>query len=242
MRSWRHVIKLDPDRNLCREDLKRLISSGTDAILVGGTQGITAQKVQALMERIREEDVKVPVWQEISSVESISLLADGFFIPLVLNSNSTDWLVGHHVKALEWIMTNLQSILSDKELWLNLWDRVIAVGYVSLNPDAAVSRLTEARSDLSPVQAAAYGMVADRVFKLPAVYIEYSGVYGSPRTVQVVREAVNQAHIFYGGGIQTGEQAVEMARWADTIVIGNAIYEIGPEVVERTVEAVKGKL
>ncbi|MCS0543699.1 geranylgeranylglyceryl/heptaprenylglyceryl phosphate synthase, partial [Aeromonas veronii] len=44
---------------------------------------------------------------------------------------------------------------------------------------------------------------------------------------------------FYGGGIKTAEQAKEMGQFADTVVVGNIIYE-DMNAALKTVQAVKG--
>ena len=43
--NWRHVFKIDPAKNISDEDLEKICESGTDVILVGGTDGITLDNV-----------------------------------------------------------------------------------------------------------------------------------------------------------------------------------------------------
>jgi len=92
---------------------------------------------------------------------------------------------------------------------------------------------------LSCRDVAAFVEVADRYFRFPIVYIEYSGRYGDPSIVQAASDAVEHAVLYYGGGIRSAEQAAEMGRIADTIVVGNAVYDEGIDVLRATVRAVQ---
>lgn len=40
-----------------------------------------------------------------------------------------------------------------------------------------------------------------------------------------VKAELKQAKLYYGGGISNAEQAKEMAQHADTVVVGNIIYD-----------------
>ena len=44
VRQWRHVFKLDPKKKISDEELEHVCESGTDAIIVGGTDGVTLRK------------------------------------------------------------------------------------------------------------------------------------------------------------------------------------------------------
>jgi putative glycerol-1-phosphate prenyltransferase len=211
VREWRHVFKLDPNKRVSDDHLERICESGTDAIIIGGTDGVTIEKILDLMARVRR--YTVPCVLEISSIETVTPGFDLYFIPTVLNSRNPKWVTGLHQQAL-------------KEYGdLMNWDEVFFQGYCILNKECKAARLTEANTDLSKDDVAAYAMVAEKMFHLPIFYLEYSGTYGDPAVVSVVRSKLENTVLFYGGGITSLEQAKEMAALANVIVVGNIIYE-----------------
>jgi putative glycerol-1-phosphate prenyltransferase len=40
-----------------------------------------------------------------------------------------------------------------------------------------------------------------------------------------IKNNLKQAHLFYGGGIDNAERAAQAASHADTVVVGNIIYD-----------------
>lgn len=227
-KDWRHVVKLDPDRDTSDELLSSLAASGTDAVFVGGTLGITCENVNRLYGRLRRFAPELPVWQEISDEESILDGVDGYAVPVVLNAGTTEWLIGAHAKALARYRPFVD------------WSRVLTEGYLVLNGQAAVAELTQAITDLDREQAGAYAAAGEHLFSMPSIYLEYSGAYGDPELVAEVSRVLQRAHLFYGGGIDSYEKAEQMGRYADTIVVGNALYsENWRQVLKETVRAVK---
>ncbi|WP_203334692.1 heptaprenylglyceryl phosphate synthase [Planococcus beigongshangi] len=222
-RSWRHVFKLDPAKAISDGHLERICESGTDAILIGGSDGVTLDNVLDLLERVRR--FKVPAVLEISTIESVTPGFDFYFIPTVLNSGDPKWIKGLHHEAIR-----EYGDLMD-------WEELVPEGYCILNPDCKAARLTGADSLLDEEDVVAYARLAEHFFRLPIFYMEYSGIYGKPELVAQVREHLTDTRLFYGGGIDSTEKAQEMARLADTIVVGNVIYT-NIENAIRTVEAV----
>jgi putative glycerol-1-phosphate prenyltransferase len=210
-REWRHAFKLDPDKTISEEALERICESGTDAIIVGGTDGVTIDKVLDLMARIRR--YTVPCVLEISNLESITPGFDLYFIPTVLNSTDAKWITGLHHQAVK----EYGEIMN--------WDEILVAGYCILNENCKAAKLTNAKTSLSTEDAVAYAQMADKMFHLPIFYLEYSGTYGDPELVKAVSQSVQETTVFYGGGIQTLEQAKEMAEVADVVIVGNAVYE-----------------
>lgn len=210
VREWRHVFKLDPNKEISDEALDRLCESGTDAIIIGGTDGITLDNVLNLMARVRR--YTVPCILEVSTIDSVSPGFDLYFIPTVLNSRDTKWITGLHHEAVK-----EYGELMD-------WDEFLIQGYCVLNKDCKVAELTNAQTELSEEDIAAYALMAEKMFHLPIFYLEYSGAYGEPSIVKAAKSQLSETILFYGGGIETVEQAEEMANYADVIVVGNIIY------------------
>lgn len=205
------MFKLDPERTISDEHLERVCMSGTDAILVGGSTGVTFENTVDLLSRVRQYEV--PCILELTSVEAAVPGFDYYLIPMVLNTNNADWIIGQQQRAIR----EFGSLLP--------WDQVLAEGYIVLNQAATVARVTESITDLAAADVIAYAQLADRLMHLPIVYIEYSGMFGDMELVRRVRQQLGQAQLFYGGGIRTVEQANQAAVVADTIIVGNVIYD-----------------
>ena len=219
--SWRHVFKLDPAKTISDGHLERICESGTDAILIGGSDDVTLENVLHLMARVRRYDV--PAVLEISSLESVAPGFDFYFIPTVLNSTNPKWIKGLHHEAIR----EYGDLLD--------WEELVPEGYCILNADCKAARLTDADTALSSEDVVAYARLAEHFFKLPIFYLEYSGTYGDPELVEETKGHLSATRLFYGGGIDSAERAQEMARFADTVVVGNVIYTD----IERAISTVK---
>ncbi|MFJ5763210.1 heptaprenylglyceryl phosphate synthase [Neobacillus sp. NPDC093182] len=210
-REWRHVFKLDPNKEISDEQLERICESGTDAVIVGGTDGVTLEKVLDLMARVRR--YTVPCVLEVSSIDVVTPGFDLYFIPTILNSNDSKWITGLHHQAVK----EFGEIMD--------WEEIVMEGYCILNEECKAAKLTSANANASTEEVKAYAMMAEKMFHLPIFYLEYSGTYGDVEVVAEVKKTLEETVLFYGGGISTLEQAAEMAEHADVIVVGNAIYD-----------------
>ncbi|MFP3360378.1 geranylgeranylglyceryl/heptaprenylglyceryl phosphate synthase, partial [Planococcus sp. SIMBA_143] len=64
--EWKHVFKLDPNKEIEDYDLEAICESGTDAVIVGGSDGVTLDRTLDLLARIRR--YAVPCALEVSTV------------------------------------------------------------------------------------------------------------------------------------------------------------------------------
>ncbi|WP_439025467.1 phosphoglycerol geranylgeranyltransferase [Haloarchaeobius sp. DT45] len=221
--DWNHILKLDPDKELpdgvTYEDV---CATGTDAIEIGGTLGMTEEKVAAVIDACAEYDV--PLYQEPSMpnvvVDSDDL--EGYLVPTVFNAGDVFWVTGAHK---EWLR------IDDFD-----WDKTTTEAYIVLNDEASVAEYTEAECDLRADDVAAYAEIAERMFGQEIVYIEYSGTFGDTEKVAAAADALDDATLFYGGGIHDYESANTMAEHADVVVVGDLVHDDGVDAVIETVE------
>ncbi|MFC4407167.1 phosphoglycerol geranylgeranyltransferase [Haloarchaeobius iranensis] len=222
--DWNHILKLDPDKDLVEgETFEDVCATGTDAIEIGGTLGMTEEKMREMIQACAAYDI--PIYQEPSNpsvvVESDAL--DGYLVPTVFNAGDIFWVTGAHK---EWV--RIEGGLD--------WDRTTTEAYIVLNPEASVAEYTEADCDLSADDVAAYAEVAEKMFGQEIVYVEYSGMLGDPETVQAAADALDESTLFYGGGIHDYESANLMGEHADVVVVGDLVHDDGVDAVARTVD------
>lgn len=218
-KHWRLVAKLDPDKPITREALLAVNHPGFDAVIVGGTQGINSSNTDGLIEQIRISGYSGQLVQEISNPEVVAMGVDAHLIPLVLNAGHKKWLLDYHLQAVKMYRDLIN------------WDNILTQGYLVCNPASAVGKLTGA-GELDVDDALAYLRLAEGIYNLPLLYIEYSGVFGDVPLVKEVSCFRRNIHLIYGGGITTVEQAITMGELVDTIVIGNIVHENPARAVE----------
>jgi phosphoglycerol geranylgeranyltransferase len=223
-KNWVHVTKLDPDKKLPPGAFADIATSGTDALMLSGTLNVTLEKMASLKQGAASAGLPLvvePAGPEVVMFDGIDLV----FVPSVLNSAEVKWILGKH---RDWVLHHTVN-----------WEKVIPEAYIVLNPDSAVGKVTRADCAINKEVVASYAAVADHYFHFPIVYIEYSGMFGVPEMVKAAADAVESAIVYYGGGIDSPERAAEMAKYADTIVVGNAVYDRGIDVLKATVRAVQ---
>jgi phosphoglycerol geranylgeranyltransferase len=225
-KDWVHVTKLDPDKQLRPGDIDAIATSGTDALMLSGTLNVTQENLATLQKQVKAYNL--PLVMEPASPDAVLMQEiDYVFVPSVINSTDVQWIIGKHST---WIQKQKQKIE---------WDLIVPEAYIVLNPDSAVGKLTKSLCDLKAEEVAAYAAVADHYFHFPIIYIEYSGMFGDPDVVKAASDAIRNSILYYGGGINSAEKAAQMSKYADTIVVGNAVYDQGAAVLKATVDAIQ---
>jgi phosphoglycerol geranylgeranyltransferase len=229
--EWDHVVKIDPDEELVEgETFADVCATGTDAIEIGGTLGITAEKMLEVVEPCAAACAEhgVACYIEPSHADAVVQAAglDGYLVPIVFNAGDVFWTTGAH---RHWVK-------EDDDID---WTRTFTEAYIVLNPDSSVAEYTDADCDLDPGDVAAYAEVAEKMFGQEILYVEYSGTLGDPEIVGAARDALDEATLFYGGGIGDYDAAYEMGHHADTVVVGDLVHDEGVDAVRETVEGAK---
>jgi phosphoglycerol geranylgeranyltransferase len=223
-RNWKHITKLDPDKKINSKIIESIIETGTDAIMISGTQNITKDNVEQLLKMLKDYDIP-KVLEPANPSGLIYKNIDWLFVPSVFNTHYSLYINGLHKI---WIKMHKDEIN---------WDMVVPEAYIILNPKCAAAKVSKAE-EMTLDGTVATAICAERYFNFPLIYIEYSGVYGDPNIVKAVKKSLTKAQLIYGGGINTKERAEEMSQWA-TIVVGNTIYENG---THSFIDTMRGRL
>jgi len=210
LKECRHVFKLDPAKDITDEALAKICESETDAIIVGGTDGITEDNVLNLMARVRR--FSVPVALEVTSTEAVVPGFDHYFIPAVFNTKDIRWQHGLMLQAL----AEYSHLIDYNEMSL--------LPYIIMNEECKAFEKSDAER-VTDEMVPHYINMLDKLYQTSYIYIEYSGTYGDPEVMRMVRDNAAHSHVIYGGGIGGRDEAREMAQYADTIVVGNVIYD-----------------
>ncbi|CAD2074024.1 heptaprenylglyceryl phosphate synthase [Phocicoccus pinnipedialis] len=206
----KHIFKLDPNKEISDENLQRVCESGTDLILVGGTDGVTEDNVLDLLARVRR--YSVPLALEVTNVDSVTAGFDHYFVPSVFNTDDINYRDGILAQALE----SHFPVIDFEEISL--------FPYIILNEDSKAFKKSNAYLPDEKRLTSILHMM-DKLYKFPYIYIEYSGKLGSIDKVKEISNTLENSKMIYGGGIRNAEEAGEYSEVADIVVVGNAIYD-----------------
>jgi phosphoglycerol geranylgeranyltransferase len=207
-----HMTLLDPEK-LGAEEIAGICASaarsGTNAIMLGGSTGITQGNLDASITAIKGR-IRLPVILFPMGASALSGRADAVFFMSLLNSRSVRFLVGEQVAGAPIV----------KALGLE----PIPMGYVVVEPGMKVGEVGQC--DLVPRgdagRAVSYALAA-QYLGMRLFYLEAGS--GADRTVPPEMIAAVKAAIsiplVVGGGVRRAEQASEIARaGADILVTG----------------------
>jgi len=226
-----HMTLLDPEKEVERERIGKFIEgSGSDAIMLGGSTGITEEMLDDTIKELKRS-TSLPVILFPSSAGTLSRYADAIYFMSLLNSRNVRVIVREQKRAVRII----------KEYGIE----TIPMGYVIIEPGMKVGEVGEAdvvkRDDLK--SAVEYSLVA-QYFGMKLVYLEAGSGAPEPvpeNMVSAVKRELGMP-LIVGGGIRTPDDAQRMARAGADIVVTGTIVEEDAEILTAIVDRVKGKM
>ncbi len=227
-----HMTLLDPDKQ-SPEETGRLASeasrAGTDAIMVGGSTGITQEKVDAAVLAIKAA-TKAPVILFPASAGHLSRHADALYFMSLLNSRDPRLIIGEQRRAAPVVRQ---------------WGlETIPMAYLVIEPGMRAGEVGQAEPipRTRPEVAVEYALAA-QMLGMKLVYLEAGSGAPEPVPAPMIR-AVKDAlgiPLVVGGGIRTPETASAVARaGADVVVTGTVVERVREgEALRRIVDAVR---
>ncbi len=227
-----HMTLLDPDKQSATEAGRlaaEAAKSGTDAIMIGGSTGVTQDKVDATVLAIKAA-AQVPTILFPASAANLSRHADALYFMSLLNSRDPRLVVGEQRRAAPVVRA---------------WGlETIPMAYLVVEPGMRAGEVGRAdpipRSE--PETAVGYALAA-QMLGMKLVYLEAGS--GAPEPVpsamiRAVRAALD-IPLIVGGGIRSAEAAGEVARAGADIVVTGTIVERAKdgEALRRIIESVK---
>ena len=206
---------IDPEKqpgDVASDVASTMEDMGTDAIMVGGSTGVTQENLDTTVKGIKSV-VEIPVILFPAGADTISRHADAIYFMSMLNSRTTRLLVGEQVQASKTI----------KDLGLE----TISMGYVIVEPGMKVGEVGRAnplpRDD--PELAVNYALAAE-FFGMDLFYLEAGSGAPAPVPLEIVRAVGEEISIplVVGGGIRDERSARNLVEaGADVLVTGTAV-------------------
>ncbi len=229
-----HMALLDPDKQSPEEAGKLAAlakDAGTDAIMIGGSTGVTSKNLGETAKAIREMS-GLPSIHFPGGPNELSPEVDALFFMSLVNSSDPAWIFGAQAYAAPYI----------KKLGIE----TIPMGYLLIEPGMKVGEVGKAELiKHSEVDKAVGYAIACEMYGMDYVYLEAGSGADVPVPAEMISAVKSSISIplIVGGGIRTPEVA-EAARkaGADAIVTGTFIEEcsdIGR--LKEVVEASRGK-
>ena len=205
--------------------------AGTDAIMIGGSTGVTSKNLGETAKAIREMS-GLPSIHFPGGPNELSPEVDALFFMSLVNSSDPAWIFGAQAYAAPYI----------KKLGIE----TIPMGYLLIEPGMKVGEVGKAELiKHSEVDKAVGYAIACEMYGMDYVYLEAGSGADVPVPAEMISAVKSSISIplIVGGGIRTPEVA-EAARkaGADAIVTGTFIEEcsdIGR--LKEVVEASRGK-
>ncbi len=253
--TWTHITKIDPEPSKKIPIAFSRYLGHTDAISVGGSADVTSENTVDTFRIL--EFLSTPAFHEPSEPRHVTdesqSKSEFLAVPQVLNGDD-EAFVGEFGAGVEYIREEMAPALLANVPIVSaaLKDRIAAVltgfmlesavteAYIIQNLESAAARESGvSQENLVDAKGAKHrALVAEHVLKSEILYLEYSGTFGGSEAVGILEEidsGVEWTRIWYGGGIDSREKAVDILRaGADSVVVGDVFHRIATEEREIT--------
>jgi len=228
-----HMALIDPDKQSPEDAGKiaaRMLEAGTDAVLIGGSTGVTNENLSSTTLAIKEAS-GLPVIHFPGSASALSKDVDAILFMSMLNSTDVNWIIGAQVYAAPIL----------KKMGIE----TIPMGYVIVEPGMKVGEVGKAdcikRDDVK--RAVSYAL-ACQMLGMDMVYFEAGSGADRPvppEMIRAIKEAID-IPLIIGGGIRTPEAAAAAREaGADIIVTGTLLEQCSDgSKLKAVVSAAKG--
>lgn len=229
-----HLALLDPDKQGHGEAgaiAKKMKDAGTDAVMIGGSTGVTSENLSETAKSIKETS-GLPTIHFPGGPAALSKDVDAIFFMSMVNSTDPFWIMNAQAGASIYI----------KKLGIES----ISLGYIIVEPGMKVGEVGKAaairHNDIG--RAVGYALACE-MFGMDLVYLEAGSGADRPVPPAMISAVKKELSIplIVGGGIRTPE-AAEAARLAgaDAIVTGTFVERCSDDSMLRAVvNASKGK-
>lgn len=228
-----HMALIDPDKQSPEDAGKiaaRMLEAGTDAVLIGGSTGVTNENLSSTTLAIKKAS-GLPVIHFPGSASALSKDVDAILFMSMLNSTDVNWIIGAQVYAAPIL----------KKMGIE----TIPMGYVIVEPGMKVGEVGKAdcikRDDIK--RAVSYAL-ACQMLGMDMVYFEAGSGADRPvppEMISAIKEAID-IPLIIGGGIRTPEAAAAAREaGADIIVTGTLLEQCSDgSKLKAVVSAAKG--
>jgi phosphoglycerol geranylgeranyltransferase len=206
-------ILVDPDKS-DRTKLQTVAiaaqSAGVDCFLVGSSLLVNSNIDETVA--VLKANCEIPVLLFPGARTQLAKNADGILFLTLLSSRNPRWLIDEQVLAAPQVYRSCIPTIPVGYLLIESGEQT-SVGFFSSTPP-----IPRAKADI----AIAHSLAA-QYMGMRAVYLEAGSGAKSPVPVEMLRAVAAKIDVplIVGGGIRTLEDAVERAKYADAIVIGN---------------------
>lgn len=228
-----HFTLIDPDKQSPAEaGLRAKVCEeyGTNAIMVGGTTGVSRENVYKTVDAIKR-NVKLPVILFPNSAEAISKNADYTFFMYLLNALDPKYRGGEQAKG---------SVLIKK------WNiNPISMGYIIINtsktPTTVEKRIELDKIKINDIEKAVSYAVETETYGMSCLYLEAGSGAEKPvsnEMISAIREEIN-IPIIVGGGINDSRTAREKVYSGADIIVNGTLAEDNIKNIEEIIKEIQ---